>query len=70
MTSARLKGLETDLGMTGPYRGVVWLTPSNILLPSDIQYDTVVAILYASYCPAQVCRVHARVFSRELRCSF
>ncbi|KAN0081222.1 Major facilitator superfamily domain containing protein [Tylopilus felleus] len=36
ITSARLKGLQTDLGL------------------SDIQYDTVVAILYASYCPAQI----------------
>ncbi|KAG1727570.1 uncharacterized protein EDB91DRAFT_890805 [Suillus paluster] len=36
ITSARLKGLETDLGLT------------------DIQYNTVVAILYASYCPAQI----------------
>ncbi|EGO00927.1 hypothetical protein SERLA73DRAFT_167140 [Serpula lacrymans var. lacrymans S7.3] len=36
VTSARLQGLETDLGIT------------------DVQYDTVVAILYASYCPAQV----------------
>ncbi|OJA12880.1 hypothetical protein AZE42_02909 [Rhizopogon vesiculosus] len=36
VTSARLQGLETDLGLT------------------DIQYATVVAILYASYCPAQI----------------
>ncbi|KAH0829188.1 major facilitator superfamily domain-containing protein [Lanmaoa asiatica] len=36
ITSARLKGLQTDLGL------------------SDVQYDTVVAILYASYCPAQI----------------
>ncbi|KAH7904472.1 major facilitator superfamily domain-containing protein [Hygrophoropsis aurantiaca] len=36
VTSARLKGLEADLGLT------------------DVQYDTVVAILYASYCPAQI----------------
>ncbi|KAG8221319.1 major facilitator superfamily domain-containing protein [Butyriboletus roseoflavus] len=36
ITAARLKGLQTDLGL------------------SDIQYDTVVAILYASYCPAQI----------------
>ncbi|KDQ55121.1 hypothetical protein JAAARDRAFT_71439 [Jaapia argillacea MUCL 33604] len=36
VTAARLKGLESDLGLT------------------DIQYQTVVAILYASYCPAQI----------------
>ncbi|KAH8115418.1 MFS general substrate transporter [Phellopilus nigrolimitatus] len=36
ITTARLKGLEQDLGLT------------------DLQYDTVVAILYASYCPAQI----------------
>ncbi|KAH7906339.1 major facilitator superfamily domain-containing protein [Hygrophoropsis aurantiaca] len=36
ITSARLQGLEADLGLT------------------DVQYDTVVAILYASYCPAQI----------------
>ncbi|KAL5521337.1 hypothetical protein ACEPAG_9261 [Sanghuangporus baumii] len=36
VTTARLKGLEQDLGL------------------SDIQYDAVVAILYGSYCPAQV----------------
>ncbi|PAV24167.1 MFS general substrate transporter [Pyrrhoderma noxium] len=36
VTTARLQGLETDLGL------------------SDIQYDAVVAILYASYCPAQI----------------
>ncbi|KAG9312027.1 major facilitator superfamily domain-containing protein [Chiua virens] len=36
ITSARLKGLQTDLSL------------------SDVQYDTVVAILYASYCPIQI----------------
>ncbi|KAL5512606.1 hypothetical protein ACEPAG_3259 [Sanghuangporus baumii] len=36
IASARLKGLESDLGLT------------------DIQYDTAVAILYASYSPAQI----------------
>jgi len=36
ITTARLKGLEQDLGLT------------------DLQYETVVAILYASYCPAQI----------------
>ncbi|KAG2153348.1 major facilitator superfamily domain-containing protein [Suillus clintonianus] len=36
ITSARLKGLESDLGLT------------------DLQYYTVVAILYVSYCPAQI----------------
>ncbi|EIW80769.1 MFS general substrate transporter [Coniophora puteana RWD-64-598 SS2] len=36
VTSARLQGLEQDLGL------------------SDVQYDTVVAILYASYVPAQI----------------
>ncbi|VDC00197.1 unnamed protein product [Peniophora sp. CBMAI 1063] len=36
VTSARLKGLEQDLGL------------------SDIQYNTILAILYASYCPAQI----------------
>ncbi|KAH7906801.1 major facilitator superfamily domain-containing protein [Hygrophoropsis aurantiaca] len=36
ISSARLQGLEADLGLT------------------DVQYDTVVAILYASYCPAQI----------------
>ncbi|KAI5120275.1 hypothetical protein M0805_005332 [Coniferiporia weirii] len=36
ITTARLKGLEQDLGL------------------SDIQYDTVVAILYVSYCPMQI----------------
>ncbi|KAF8141262.1 major facilitator superfamily domain-containing protein [Boletus edulis] len=36
ITAARLKGLQTDLGL------------------SDVQYDTVVAILYVSYAPAQI----------------
>ncbi|KAI5120276.1 hypothetical protein M0805_005333 [Coniferiporia weirii] len=36
ITTARLKGLEQDLGL------------------SDIQYDAIVAILYVSYCPAQI----------------
>lgn len=36
ITSARLKGLESDLGLT------------------NLQYYTVVAILYVSYCPAQI----------------
>ncbi|KZT39296.1 MFS general substrate transporter [Sistotremastrum suecicum HHB10207 ss-3] len=36
ITSARLKGLEHDLGL------------------SDMQFDTVLAILYVSYCPAQI----------------
>ncbi|TFK51136.1 MFS general substrate transporter [Heliocybe sulcata] len=35
-TSARLQGMQTDLGLT------------------DIQYETVIAILYASYVPAQI----------------
>ena len=52
ITSARLKGLQTDLGLSGMSLLVDepwWLTPMI-----DIQYDTVVAILYASYCPAQI----------------
>ncbi|KAI9459749.1 major facilitator superfamily domain-containing protein [Boletus coccyginus] len=36
VTSARLQGLEADLGLT------------------DIQYETVLAVLYASYAPAQI----------------
>jgi len=36
ITSARLQGLETDLGLT------------------DVQYETVLAVLYASYAPAQI----------------
>ncbi|KAG6889495.1 hypothetical protein C0995_000661 [Termitomyces sp. Mi166 len=36
ITTARLKGMQQDLGI------------------SDIQYATVIAILYASYCPAQI----------------
>ncbi|KAG6328617.1 hypothetical protein ID866_10473 [Astraeus odoratus] len=47
VTSARLKGLQSDIRLT------------------DIQYDTVIAIFYASYCPAQiisnmVCHIHSR----------
>ncbi|KAF8887156.1 major facilitator superfamily domain-containing protein [Infundibulicybe gibba] len=36
VTTARLKGMEQDLGIT------------------DIQYATVIAILFVSYCPAQI----------------
>ncbi|KAG6813012.1 hypothetical protein H0H92_014750 [Tricholoma furcatifolium] len=36
ITTARLKGMQQDLGI------------------SDVQYSTVIAILYASYCPAQI----------------
>ncbi|TFK71262.1 MFS general substrate transporter [Pluteus cervinus] len=36
ITTARLKGMEQDLGI------------------SDVQYNTVIAILFVSYCPAQV----------------
>ncbi|KAG5732000.1 hypothetical protein E4T56_gene18263 [Termitomyces sp. T112] len=36
ITTARLKGMQQDLGI------------------SDIQYATVIAVLYASYCPAQI----------------
>ncbi|KAF8137265.1 major facilitator superfamily domain-containing protein [Boletus edulis] len=36
VTSARLQGLEADLGLT------------------DVEYETVLAILYASYAPAQI----------------
>ncbi|KAL5512622.1 hypothetical protein ACEPAG_3275 [Sanghuangporus baumii] len=36
ITTARLKGLEKDVGLT------------------DVQYDTAVAILYASYCTCQI----------------
>jgi hypothetical protein len=53
VTSARLQGLEADLGLTGQY-SIVLLSHISFPFPSDIQYDTVVAILYASYCPAQV----------------
>ncbi|KAG5731888.1 hypothetical protein E4T56_gene7625, partial [Termitomyces sp. T112] len=36
ITTARLKGMQQDLGI------------------SDIQYATVIAVLYASYCPGQI----------------
>ncbi|KIY51512.1 MFS general substrate transporter [Fistulina hepatica ATCC 64428] len=36
ITTARLQGMEEDLGL------------------SDIQYDTVIAVLYATYCPCQI----------------
>lgn len=36
VTTARLKGMEADLGIT------------------DIQYDTVIAILFVTYCPLQI----------------
>ena len=52
ISAARLKGLQADLGLSGMCSLVYetwWLT--NTI---DVQYDTVVAILYASYCPAQI----------------
>lgn len=60
MTTARLKGLEQDLGLTGGFRASKLLI---LLLTSvsDLQYDTVVAILYASYCPAQIPSNMARI---------
>ena len=54
VTTARLKGLESDLHLTGALYHVLntnALSPENV---PDLQYDTVVAILYASYCPAQI----------------
>ena len=55
MTTARLKGLEQDLGLSGTFIIVIILKPvayyASVL---DIQYDAIVAVLYASYCPAQI----------------
>ena len=53
MTAARLKGLETDLGLTGRVQSLQ-AAISNSILSADIQYSTVLAVLYASYCPAQI----------------
>ncbi|KLO20543.1 MFS general substrate transporter [Schizopora paradoxa] len=44
ISTARLKGLEQDLHLTGKL----------LYYNFDVQYDTVVAILFASYCPANV----------------
>ncbi|PFH51214.1 hypothetical protein AMATHDRAFT_75076 [Amanita thiersii Skay4041] len=46
VTTARLKGLEKDLGLSG------------------VQYATVIAILYVSYCPAQI---PSNMLSRHIR---
>ncbi|KAF9243121.1 major facilitator superfamily domain-containing protein [Melanogaster broomeanus] len=54
VTAARLKGLEAALGLTGMLFSGVGLGWGRLTKATDIQYDTVVAILYASYCPAQI----------------
>ncbi|KNZ72033.1 hypothetical protein J132_05082 [Termitomyces sp. J132] len=46
ITTARLKGMQQDLGISGQY------ISAEICI--DIQYATVIAVLYASYCPAQI----------------
>ena len=57
VSSARLKGFTQDLGLSGtaPSFNVTRLGFALIVsvLP-DIQYSTVLAILYASYVPAQI----------------
>ena len=56
VTSARLKGLEQDLGLNGEMCLVETFDTIVICLTMlvDIQYSTVLAIVYASYIPANV----------------
>jgi len=51
ITTARLKGMEQDLHLTGTFLSKL---NSHLTVSIDIQYATVVAVLYASYCPAQI----------------
>ncbi|CAK5270548.1 unnamed protein product [Mycena citricolor] len=52
VTTARLKGLEQDLGLSGN-APAVHATPPLTLVP-DIQYNVVLSIVYVSYCPFQI----------------
>ena len=54
MTTARLKGLEQDLGLTGESQLLFSLPILITRTELDLQYATVIAILYVSYCPAQI----------------
>ena len=53
VTSARLKGLTQDLGLSGRSSfDLIMLALINVHV--DIQYSTVLAILYVSYIPVQI----------------
>ncbi|OCB88656.1 MFS general substrate transporter [Sanghuangporus baumii] len=54
ITTARLKGLEKDVGLTGKTPAFSLSSSSYASHLPDVQYDTAVAILYASYCTCQI----------------
>ena len=54
MSSARLKGIEQDLNLTGQLSLLLLSTVHIVYISTDIQYETVLAVLYASYVPAQI----------------
>ncbi len=52
VTTARLKGLEEDLGLTGmPFISDQRIAEDTL---QDIQYSTLLSTLYATYCTAQI----------------
>ena len=52
ITTARLQGMEQDLHITGTVCCLGMKV--SLYFSLDVQYATVVAILYASYAPAQI----------------
>lgn len=61
--------MEQDLHITGDIEHSYSINVR--LFPSDVQYATVIAILFVSYCPAQVpsnmvCKFHS-VWTKYLR---
>ncbi|KAF8625962.1 hypothetical protein AX17_006687 [Amanita inopinata Kibby_2008] len=54
VTTARLKGIEKDLGITGCLQRQSLKAALKSDLITDLQYASVIAILFASYCPAQI----------------
>jgi hypothetical protein len=53
VTAARLRGLEKDLGLSGEFSfSGLWRIIESFRV--DIEYQTVLAILYVTYCTLQV----------------
>ncbi|KAF8074021.1 MFS general substrate transporter [Lyophyllum atratum] len=54
ITTARLKGMQEDLHISGSDPFAPERSTFSLTCPADIQYAAVIAVLYASYCPAQI----------------
>lgn len=68
ISSARLYGIEQDVHITGIRPLAISILAADQPVSTDIQYETVLAVLYASYVPAQI--PSNMILNRISRCAF